>query len=223
MIDTYLHNGDDYAIGRPIERRNLSGPTATQDLGRHLLPETFPTTQCSTICLPSYWARFLDTSQPQRYWGSNWSVGWPVPLMIDHLTRSPPVKVDRTFRGVVCSQPYLQYKCELAAAGLLDNPNAPGALFDRRTSLRLYRSRFDHITPTGKSSLPLGLAGHRYRQGSGDVFVLRTPSTNALHFCRPPSASGSRPMKMWHFSLTFEPGHFAIHPPSDLIAVEDNA
>ena len=70
--------------------------------------------------------------------GLNWLVRLPVPLLMNFLTRSL-LKVYRTFHDMVSGQPHLRYKCELTAAGLLDNQNAPGTLFDRRTRLRTYR------------------------------------------------------------------------------------
>ena len=138
------------------------------------------------------------------------------------LKRFPTIKVNHIFRDVVSTQPHLQYQCELAAAGLLDNPNARGTLFDRRTSLRAYRSRFDDLKPVGKSSLSLGVTGYCYaHQSSGDIYVAYTKSTSMLHFFRPPSVSGSRPMKTWCFPLTFQPGQFVIHRPLDLIVIPD--
>ena len=132
------------------------------------------------------------------------------------------MEVNCTFRDVVSYQPHLQYKCELAAAALLDNPNVPGTLFDRRTSLRKYRSAFSGLKPTDKSNSPLGQTGYYCGyQSSGNVFVIHTPSTNRLQFHRPPSASGSRPMEIWSFPLAFQPGNFAVHPPLDLIVVAD--
>jgi hypothetical protein len=143
-----------------------------------------------------------------------------VPLLVNILTKSP-MKVNRTFRNVISSEPRLQYECELAAAGFLDNPNAPGTIFDRRRSLRSYLE----MKPVGKQSLPLGLTGFCYTpQRSGDVFVTYDPSRNTLHFCRPPSASGSRPTKTWSFPLNFDlqAGHFLIHFPLDLIVIAQN-
>ncbi|KAF9648107.1 hypothetical protein BDM02DRAFT_2353645 [Thelephora ganbajun] len=131
--------------------------------------------------------------------------------------------VNRAFRDVVSDQPHLQYRCELAAAGLLDNPDAPETLFKRRTNLRKYRSRFDDLRPVGRSSLSLGMTGFcRGCKNFGDVHVTHATVTDRLHFCRPPSASGSRPVKTWSVPLPFEPERFAIHPPSDLVVTADN-
>ncbi|KAF9791929.1 hypothetical protein BJ322DRAFT_3349 [Thelephora terrestris] len=129
--------------------------------------------------------------------------------------------VNRTFRDVISSDPRLQYECELAAAGFLDNPNAPGTIFDRRRSLRSCLE----MKPVGKQSLSLGLTRLYYTpQRSGDVFVTYDTSRNTLHFCRPPSASGSRPTKTWSFPLNFDfqGGYFLIHFPFDLIVIADN-
>ena len=135
-----------------------------------------------------------------------------------------PVKVNRSFRDVIANEPHLQYKCELLAAGLLENPGAHGTFFDRRSSLHAYHSRFDGLKPTGKSSLPLGATGFCWaHESSGDVHALHATSTDTLHFCRPPSASGSRPMKAWSLLLSFEPESFLIHPPLDLVVIADNA
>lgn len=142
--------------------------------------------------------------------------------LVDLLT-SPPIKVNRTFRDVVSDQPRLQYQYELAAAGLLEKPDASGTFFDRRTSLHKYRSRFDGLKPTSKSSLLLGTTEPCGGYGtSGDVCVIHEESTNALHFFRPPSASEGWPMETWSLPLEFEPEHFAIHPPLDLIVITDN-
>jgi hypothetical protein len=144
------------------------------------------------------------------------AAGFPLIL----LTRSS-IKVNRTFHDVVSDQPHLQHKCEPAAAGLLDY--APMTLFDRRTCLQKYRSRFDDLEPMN-SSLPLGATGFCCEyETSGDIYVIHVTSTNTLHFCRPPSSSGSRPMKTWSLPLPFEPDHFVIHPPLDLIVITDNA
>ena len=141
---------------------------------------------------------------------------------MNQLTR-PSTKVNRTFHDVVSEQQHLQYKCELAAAGLLDNPNAPGALFDRRKSSHKCRLRFDDLNPIGNSSLPLGETVFCYGcEVSGDIHAIYTPSANTFHFCRPPSVSDSRPMKTWSFPVPFEPEYFAIHPPLDLIVITDN-
>jgi len=141
---------------------------------------------------------------------------------VDLLTRSP-IKVNRSFRDVVSDQPHLRYRYELSAAGLSDNQDAPGTFFVRRTSLYKYRSRFDGLKPTSKASLPLGVTGFSFEyETSGDVCVIHTTSTNTLHFCRPPLESGSRPMKTWSLPLPPKSGHFAIHPPLDLIVITDN-
>ena len=145
------------------------------------------------------------------------AVGFPLNL----LNRSS-TKVNRTFHNVVSDQPHLQYKCELAAAGLLDNPNTPGSFFDRRTRLHKYRSRFDGLEPISKSSLPLGVSGFMCGYGTpGGIFVIHTPSQNTLHFCQPPSESESQPMKTWSSPLSFEVQGFAIYPPLDLIVLAD--
>lgn len=152
-------------------------------------------------------------------WVSSWLV-W-VLLFLNLLTMSS--KVDRTFRDAISSQPRLQYKCELAAAGLLDNPHAPGTLSDRRARLHKFRSRFDDLKPIGKSSLPLGATGFCCGyETSGDVYVIYATSRNTLHFCRPPSASGTRPMRTWSPELPFEPERFVIHSPLDLAVITDN-
>jgi hypothetical protein len=143
-----------------------------------------------------------------------------VPLLMNILTRSP-MKVNRIFCDVISSDPRLQYECELAAAGFLDNPNAPGTIDDRRRSLRSYLE----MKPVGKQSLPLGLTRFCHTpQRSGDVFVTYDTSRNTLHLCRPPSASGSRPTKTWSFPLNFDfqAGYFLIHYPFDLIVIADN-
>ena len=134
---------------------------------------------------PDLPGRSFGTSQLRISWGSSWSVRLLVSL-VDLLTRSP-IKVDRTFHDVVADQPYLQYQCEFAATGLLDNPDAPRTFFDRRTGLHKYRSKFGGLKPTSKSSLPLGVAVYCCGYDtSGDVYVLHATSTNTLHFCRPP-------------------------------------
>ena len=139
-----------------------------------------------------------------------------------NLLNGSPIKVNRTFHNVVSDQPHLQYKCELAAAGLLDNPNTSGTLFDRRARLHKYRSRFDSLEPISKSSLPLGVTGLTYGyDASGGVFVIHTPERSTLHFCQPPSVSESQPMKTWSLPLSFEVQQFAIYPPLDLIVLAD--
>ena len=124
---------------------------------------------------------------------------------------------------MILDQPYLQYKCELVAAGLLDNPDAPGTLFDRRTLLHEYRSRFDGLKPTSKSNLPLGTTGFSCGcRASGEIYLINATAQNKLHICRPPSALGSRLMKTWSIMFPVGPESVVMHPPLDLIVTTDN-
>ena len=128
------------------------------------------------------------------------------------------IKVNRTFYDVISHHPQLQYKCELAAAGLSDNPDAPGAFFDRRTNLHKYRSRFDDLKPAKKSRLLLGPARFTCAYETyGDIYAMLNSSTQTVHFYRPPSTLGNRPMKTWSLTLPFNTRSFKIYPPSDLV------
>lgn len=130
------------------------------------------------------------------------------------------VKVNRTFYDVILHHPQLQYKCELAAAGLSDNPDAPGAFFDRRTNLHKYRSRFDNLKPARKSRLLLGPTGRACAYDtSGDIYAMLNSSTQTLHFYRLPSTLGNRPMKTWSVTLPFNTRSFKIYPPLDLVVL----
>ena len=144
-------------------------------------------------------------------------------MLFRSVLNRPSIKVNRTFRDVVSGQPHLQYKCELTIAGLLDNPNAPGALFDRRRRLHKYRSRFDDLKPISTSSLSLGETGFCCGyETSGGVYVIYATSQNALHFHRPLSVSENRPMKSWSLPLPFEPEYWITHPPLDLLVLAAN-
>ena len=167
---------------------------------------------------------FLDTSQSLIFCGLNWSVCYlPLGSLETLLTRFVS-KVSRAFLEVVSNQPHLQYKCELVAAGLLDNPNVHRTLFDRRMALRQYRSRFDTLKPTGNSGSPLRTAEpHCMCKASGDVYTIYVTSTRTFHFYRPLSVPGSSVTETWSFQLTFDAGPFAIHPSLDLILIADNS
>ena len=128
-------------------------------------------------------------------------------------------KVNRNFRYVISNHPHLQYKCGLAAAGLLDNLNAPATVFERRTSLRRYCSIFYDLQSAVRSNFHLGAVGDDWScRASGNTFVLQIG--NCLHFYQPASALGSRSMKMWSFPLTFPAKAYTIHPKLDLIVIE---
>ena len=175
------------------------------------------------ICRLSCWARFLDISQSRIFCGLPWSVFYLLLGALGaRLTRFFS-KVNRAFLEVVSYQPHLQYKCELAAAGLLDNPNVHCTLFDRRTALHQYRSRFDALKPTGNSSLPLKNAKPIcLHKSAGDVYTIYAAWARTFHFYRPLSVSGSHATETWSFQLTFDAGQFAIHPSLDLIVIADN-
>lgn len=140
-----------------------------------------------------------------------------------NLLNNPFTKVNRTFHDVVLNHPYLQFKCELVAAGLLDNPDTPGTLFDRRTLLHKYRSRFEGLKLITQSSLLLGVVEtFRGYKTSGGLYVINAKRRSMFRFCRLTSGSGSQSMKTWSFPLPFAPGRFVIHPPLDLVVTTGN-
>jgi len=106
--------------------------------------------------------------------------------------------VNHRIRNLVDASPTIQYRLELLAASLEDDPRkAPFVVADRRALLQRYHSRWDKLQ--GDKREVILLPAHTKRVLEGDVLGCITESGGELdvHFIQLPSVSREVRLKQW--------------------------
>jgi len=138
------------------------------------------------------------------------------------LTFCCTIQVSRHFQSLICNSPILRYRCELFAAGLIDNPSSPCDLAERRKLCEEYARKWSDaatvVEGTYKSSpdQPSGC----YTALGRNILVLESPSGVGLDFlCIPPVASG-KPINGWTIPpFPFNVMDFGVYHPENILGV----
>jgi len=132
--------------------------------------------------------------------------------------------VNRGIRNLVDASPTIQYRLELLAASLEDDPRKdPLVMADRRALLQRYHSRWDKLQ--GDKREIIVLPAHTKRVLEGDVLGCITDSGGGeldVHFIQLPSVSRGVRLKQWVvLGLPKCDTALKINPEADLLVVPE--
>lgn len=133
---------------------------------------------------------------------------WVHILMFNHS------QVCRRFRNCADS-PNLQYKMELALAGMQDGPPSDTSPAERLRLLRAHQKAWDSLSWTGEETIPM-LKGDTWELVGG-VLGLADGSKSIL-LRQLHSTLRSIPGRTWKVEFDFILGDFTLDPTQDLIA-----
>ena len=132
-------------------------------------------------------------------------------------------QVNRGFNDLIQASPYINYRADLFAAGLEDNPAVSLPLADKRRAFDEYRTKWDDFGPIQKEQMrKLGNYGGGSCNASGaGVFGFIADGERSIRFMTLESALRGIPQKVWQVSLPFElsPQRFTIYPQADVLAM----
>ena len=129
-------------------------------------------------------------------------------------------------RYLIHNLPTLQYRCNLFATGLIDNPSSPCDMAERRKLLEGYAHKWSNAVRAVKSTQklpPSQSAGWNYAKylGNGHL-VSYSMERDGLAFLHIPSVASRKPIECWSFPPTpFGIFDYAVYPPENLIAAAD--
>jgi len=134
------------------------------------------------------------------------------------------IQVSRHFQSLIRNSPTLQYRRELFAAGLIDNPSNPCDLAERRKLCEEYARKWSGAATVVESTHKLPLDqylrwGYSTALGRNLVASDSLPNDGLGFLYIPPVASG-KPINRWSIPpFPFKSLGFAVYHPEDLLGV----
>lgn len=112
-------------------------------------------------------------------------------------------QVNRRFRDFVQASPYTQYRIDLLAVGLEDNPAAHRSLFDKQRALDEYRIKWDAFSPIQQRERKIeGFSCHSPQASNSGVCAFAVGRWDkAIQFVTLESISRGIPRKEWKVPL----------------------
>ena len=141
----------------------------------------------------------------------------------NQLTRIP-YQVSQGFADLIATSQFLEYRLELFAAGLVENPYFPCSLEEGRKQVKEYANVWENLDAIKKRSYPLRLRDLRWEEmvpvGRG---LLAGLCGSSISFIRVPCiAMGRRVVEEWTVDppvTPFWPCAFAVCSPEDVLAL----
>ena len=126
-------------------------------------------------------------------------------------------------RNLIDASPTIQYRLELLAASLEDDPwKAPPVVADRRVLLQQYHSRWDRLQ--GDKREIIVLPAHTKRVLEGDILgcIVESGGDQDVHFIQLPSVSREVRLKQWVIlGLPRCNAALKINPEANLLVVPE--
>ena len=134
--------------------------------------------------------------------------------------------MNQRLRGLVRDSPTLQHRCELFAAGLVDNPCNPCDLAERRKLREGYVHKWSKAASVVKSaqdlppSQPPGWGSAKYL-GNGH-FASDSVQQTGLAFLHIPPVTSRKPVEGWSIPpFSFPAFGCVAYPPENVLAVAE--
>ena len=133
-------------------------------------------------------------------------------------------QVSRGFADLISTSPFLEYRLELFAAGLVENPHFSCSPEEGRKRVKEYVDTWDDLYAVKRHIYPLGLSDFRWEDmapvGWG---IFAGLSGHSVAFVRVPcTAAGQQGVEEWTVDIPpapFQPCTFAVYPPEDVLAL----
>ena len=140
------------------------------------------------------------------------------------MTDRVSCQVSRAFAELISASPFLEYRLELFAAGLVENPHFSCSLEEGRRRFNEYMNLWKNFDNLEKSSHTLGLQDPRWGK---PAHVGRDPlarrSDCSISFIRVPrTIAGRQGVEEWTVDppvTPFQPCGFAVYSPEDALAL----
>ena len=133
-------------------------------------------------------------------------------------------QVSRAFTDLISTSPFLEYRLELFAAGLVENPHFSSSLEDGRRRVGEYVGLWENLDALERHDYTLRLRYFRWEElapvGRG---LLAGLSGRSISFIRVScTTTGRRGVEEWTVdppATPFWPCAFAVYPPEDVLAL----
>jgi hypothetical protein len=136
------------------------------------------------------------------------------------------IQVNRRFQDLICNSPVLQHRCELFAAGLIENPCNPCDLAQGRKLCKDYVQKWSKAATMIKSThkLPPDQASrwNDARQIGRNMLVSFPTKDHGLGFLHIPPVKSREPVDTWSIPpFPFELFGLAVYHPENLLAAAE--
>lgn len=136
------------------------------------------------------------------------------------------IQISRQFRDLAHSSPALQYRRELFAAGLVDNPRSPCNLEERRRLCRDYVHKWSDPTNIGDTlrELPLKYQLSSWNDSTilGRNIIAVCSQSNNIDFLHIPPAISRKPPERWSIhELPFRTSRYTAYPPKNILVIAE--
>jgi len=141
------------------------------------------------------------------------------------LTRCCTIQVSRHFRSLIRNSPLLQYRHELFAAGLIDNPSNPCDLAERRKLCEEYARKWSNAATVVESTykLPPNKRPGRSMALGRNILVSCSPLGVGLDFLHIPPVASKTPINGWTIPpFPFEVMDFGVYHPENILGVVEH-
>ena len=138
------------------------------------------------------------------------------------------IQVNRFFRDLVRNSAILQRRCELFAAGLIENPRNSYDPTEHSKLLEFYAHKWSAGATIVKNTrvFPLNITINSWvaiRTLSKDLLGSALGPDGALEFLHIPLSAGQEAVEVWNIpAFPFEAMDFAVYHPDNLLAVAEH-